>query len=260
VAFFERLLQGRDVSTRIAEGLDRAGSRLRPAEWLVLRTCICVGIAAVVTVLSQNLALGAVFGGLFGWVGTLLWLRLRQTRRTRAFADALPDTLQLVASSLRTGFSLPQALDAAQQDGVQPIAGELGRALAAARIGAPLEDELEEIGKRMQNEDWRWAVMAIRIQRSVGGNLAEVLLTTVKTLRERAATRRQVRALSAEGLLSAYLLIGLPIFITAVLLLFRREYVRPLWTTLPGIVMVLGAVLLLVAGSFWMRKVVKVEV
>jgi Flp pilus assembly protein TadB/Mg-chelatase subunit ChlD len=259
VKFFERLLKGRDVGARIAAGLDKAGSRLRPAEWLVIRSCVCLAFTAVVTLLAHHLAAGVLIGVPGGWAGTFAWLKRRQVKRQRAFADALPDTLQLVASSLRTGFSLPQALDAVQEDGVQPIAGELGRALAAARIGAPLEDELEEVGKRMQNEDWRWAVMAIRIQRSVGGNLAEVLLTTVRTLRERAATRRQVRALSAEGMLSAYILIGLPIFVSAILLLFRREYLRPL-VSIPGVVMIVVAVALLAVGWFWMRKVVKVEV
>ncbi|HKG49647.1 MAG TPA: type II secretion system F family protein [Actinomycetales bacterium] len=260
VNLFERLLQARGSGARIAEGLDRAGSRLRPAEWLVIRACVCAGLVAGVTLLGGHILLGLVVGVIGGWLGTFAWLRLRQNRRTRAFADALPDTLQLVASSLKTGFSLPQALDAAQQDGVQPIAGELGRALAAARIGAPLEDELEEVARRMRNEDWRWAVMAIRIQRSVGGNLAEVLLTTVKTLRERAATRRQVRALSAEGLLSAYILVGLPIFVTMILLIFRREYLRPLWTSVPGVLMVAGSLVMLGVGALWMRKVVKVEV
>jgi tight adherence protein B len=200
-----------------------------------------------------------VCGIVLGWAGSFVWLRRKQAGRARAFADTLPDTLQLVASSLRTGFSLPQALDAAQQDGVEPMTSELGRALAANRIGAPLEDELELIADRTRSDDWRWAVMAIRIQRSVGGNLSEVLLTTVRTLRERAATRRLVRSLSAEGRLSAYILLGLPVFVATVLYLFRREYVRPLWTTTPGLVMVAVALLLMAVGTLWMRNVVKVE-
>ena len=85
-------------------------------------------------------------------------------------------------------------------------------------------------------------------------------MTTVKTLRERAATRRQVRTLSAEGKLSAYILVGLPIMVAATLLLFRREYLRPLWTTTPGLVMVGGAIVLMGVGALWMRKVVTVEV
>jgi Flp pilus assembly protein TadB/Mg-chelatase subunit ChlD len=256
----QRFVDRRGTSAGITRQLEQAGSRLRPGEWLVLRGCTMLAIAAVVTVVGRNLVVGLAAGVVLGWLSTLFWLRHKQSRRARAFADSLPDTLQLVASSLRTGFSLPQALDAAQQDGVQPMAEELGRALAAARIGAPLEDELDLVAERTQSEDWRWAVMAIRIQRSVGGNLAEVLMTTVRTLRERAATRRQVRTLSAEGRLSAYILIGLPILVAGALLTFRRAYLEPLWTTTPGLVMVAGALLLMVLGTFWMRKVVTVEV
>jgi Flp pilus assembly protein TadB len=256
----QRYVDRRGTSAAITRQLEQAGSRLRPGEWLVLRGCTMLAIAAIVTVLGRNLWIGLAAGVVLGWLVTRIWLQRKQSRRARAFADSLPDTLQLVASSLRTGFSLPQALDAAQQDGVQPMAAELGRALASARIGAPLEDELELIAERTQSEDWRWAVMAIRIQRSVGGNLAEVLMTTVRTLRERAATRRQVRTLSAEGRLSAYILIGLPILVAGALLIFRRAYLEPLWTTTPGLVMIAGALVLMVMGTFWMRKVVTVEV
>jgi tight adherence protein B len=256
----QRIVDRQGSSASVTRRLEAAGSRMRPAEWLVVRVFAVAAAAVVLTVLSGNLLIGLLVGALVGWLGTFMWLRRRQAGRARAFADALPDTLQLVASSLRTGFSLPQALDAAQQDGVQPMAGELGRALAAARIGAPLEDELDLIAERTGSEDWRWAVMAIRIQRSVGGNLAEVLSTTVRTLRDRAANRRMVRSLSAEGRLSAYILIGMPIVVTAALLLFRRDYIRPLWTTTPGLVMVAGAVVFMAIGSWWMAQVVKVEV
>jgi tight adherence protein B len=260
VELSQRFVDRRGTGASIALKLERAGSRLRPGEWIVLRVSTVLAVAAVVSVIFRNVLAGLIVGIVLGWTGTWFWLRHKQNRRARAFADSLPDTLQLVASSLRTGFSLPQALDAAQQDGVQPMATELGRALAAARIGAPLEDELDQIAERTDNEDWRWAVMAIRIQRTVGGNLAEVLMTTVRTLRERAATRRQVRTLSAEGRLSAYILIGLPIGVAAVLLTFRRAYLRPLWTTTPGLVMIVAAVLLMGVGALWMRKVVTVEV
>jgi Flp pilus assembly protein TadB/Mg-chelatase subunit ChlD len=259
VEMSQRFVDKRGTAASISQKLEQAGSRLRPGEWIVLRFCTVLAVAAVVTLVFRNALIGLVTGIVLGWAGSYLWLRRQQLRRARAFADALPDTLQLVASSLKTGFSLQQALDAAQQDGVQPMSAELGRALAAARIGAPLEDELEAVAERTGSEDWRWAVMAIRIQRTVGGNLAEVLLTTVRTLRDRAATRRLVRALSAEGRLSAYILIGLPIFIFALLFLTRRQYIQPLWTTTPGLVMVAAAFFFMTIGSLWMRKVIKVE-
>jgi Flp pilus assembly protein TadB len=112
----------------------------------------------------------------------------------------------------------------------------------------------------MRSADLAWVVMAVRIQRQVGGNLAEVLMNTVVTMRDRARTRRHVRALSAEGRLSAYVLIGLPVGLAAFLFMFRPEYMRLLYTTLMGIVMLVGAVVLLVLGSLWMRKLVRVEV
>jgi tight adherence protein B len=112
----------------------------------------------------------------------------------------------------------------------------------------------------MRSADLSWAVVAIRVQREVGGNLAEVLSTVVATMRERDGLRRQVRALSAEGRLSAWVLLALPIGTGALMFLFRQEYVRPLYTEPLGIVMLIIGFLLVVAGGFWMSVAVKVEV
>lgn len=159
---------------------------------------------------------------------------------------------------MQSGFSLPQALDAVIREDTQPTAGEFSRALAETRIGGELETALDRVADRMDSKDLRWTVMAIRIQRSVGGNLVEVLRATGETMRERAAIRRHVRALSAEGRLSAYILIALPILIGAWLFLTRDSYMRPLYATPLGLAMMTGAVLLVAAGTVWMRNVVKV--
>lgn len=256
----ERLIAARGQESAIAMRLDRAAISLRPPEWITLRACLAAVVALLLAVASGHHIIGLLLGATIGWLATGVFLRVRQARRIRAFADQMPDTLQLVASSLRSGFSLPQALAAAHEHGVEPMASELGRALIATRIGAVLEDELEQIAVRMKNEDWRWAVMAIRIQRSVGGNLAEVFQTTARTLRERAGLTRQVRALSAEGRLSAYILIALPFLVALPLIAFRRTYLTPLWTTVPGAIMLLIGALGMVIGWVWMSKIVKVEV
>ena len=104
------------------------------------------------------------------------------------------------------------------------------------------------------------AVMAIRIQREVGGNLAETLETTAKTLRERESLYRQVRALSAEGRLSAYILIALPIGLLMYMMWVNYDYISLLWTTVLGMAMLIGGIVLLIVGVFWMRKVVQIEV
>jgi tight adherence protein B len=105
-----------------------------------------------------------------------------------------------------------------------------------------------------------WVVMAIRIQREVGGNLAEVLNQVATTLRERERLRRQVQVLSAEGRLSAGILIGLPLVFIVYLVLVRPEYLSKLVTEPLGILMSVIGVVLLIGGTFWMRKVIKVEV
>jgi Flp pilus assembly protein TadB len=258
--FSSRVVERRGMAERMSLQLDRAGMSLRPHEWLIVRTSIVLAAVALLSLLLSNLLFAILGGTLLGWVGTREYVRFKSNRRLKAFESELPDALQLVASSLQTGFSLQQALDAAVQDGREPMSGELGRALAEARLGAVLEDALDRVGERMDNQDFRWTVMAIRIQRQVGGNLSEVLQTTVATLRERAAMRRQVRALSAEGRLSAYILIALPITLFLWMFFVRREYISLLWTTPLGLVMIGGALLLVVIGAFWMRKVIRVEV
>src|SRR5436305_14632687 len=113
---------------------------------------------------------------------------------------------------------------------------------------------------RRRSVDFDWVVMAIRIQREVGGNLAEVLTTVAATLRERERLRRQVRVLSAEGRLSGWILGGLPPLFFMYLLLVRRDYISTLWTDPIGIVLIVFLLVDLAIGILWMRKVVQVEV
>lgn len=260
IAMADRLLRSSRTRSRMVSTLERAGIRIRPQEWLLLRISVVVAAVAVCTVVIGSFPLGALSGAVLGWLSTSLYIRVRAGRRARAFAEQLPDVLQMVASSLRSGFSLAQAIDGMVQEGAQPAASEFGRALAESRLGVELEDALDDVAARMTSRDLTWVVMAVRISREVGGNLAEVLLTTVGTIRERAALKRQIRALSAEGRLSAYVLIALPIFIASFFATFRPKYLRPLYTEPLGLVMLTIAVLGVLIGSFWMSRIVKVEV
>src|SRR5262249_47225392 len=160
---------------------------------------------------------------------------VRIDARRRAFAAGLPDALQLIIGSLRSGFSLSQAVQAMAQEVGEPLRTEFGRALAETRLGIELEDALSRMAKRVGSADLEWVVIAIRVQREVGGNLAEVLTRTVETMREREAIRGEVRSLAAEGKLSAYILIGLPILIGLYMALVRRDYVSLLVTEPLGI-------------------------
>lgn len=248
---------GKEASSALR--LDRAGMALRPAEWLVLQVTIALGTGVVLALLGRSVWM-LLLGIVLGLVASEAYLRIKVKRRLRSFERQLPDVLNLVASSLTTGFSLHQSLDAVAQDAGDPISTELYRALAETRIGADLTDALDRLAQRMDSENMRWTTMAIRIQQQVGGNLAETLRTTSATLREREQLRRMVRGLSAEGRLSAYILIGLPIGIFGYMLLTNGDYISLLWTTFLGWVMLVVAFVGMVIGSFWMSRVVRVEV
>jgi tight adherence protein B len=112
----------------------------------------------------------------------------------------------------------------------------------------------------MESKDFDWAVLAINIQREVGGNLAEVLQTAAETMVERNRLRREMRALTAEGRISAIVLGGLPIFLFIFLYLTNQQYLEPLLTTFPGIMSLVGAGVGLVLGVMWLRKIVAVDI
>jgi len=253
-------LQSTNTEKGLAERLDLAGSEREPAEWVLLGVCGGALLAAALTLATGNLLIGILGGALGGWLGMHAALSIRIGRRRAVFGEQLPDVLQLIAGSLQSGFSLPQAVDAVVREGTQPSMGEFSRALAEVRLGADLEDALNRVAERMNSTDLRWTVMAIRIQREVGGNLAEVLRTTVGTMRERAFLRRQVSSLSAEGRLSAYILIVLPVLMGGWFFYSDPSYMRPLYTTLVGLVMLAGSAALIVVGALWMRKLIKIEV
>jgi len=260
----DKVMDSRASTPKTQRLLERADLPIRPGEWAVLRViAVVVGVAGGLVLIhggSLSTLFGVFLGGLVGVIGPSLFLKFAASRRSRKFEGQLPDVLTLVASSLSTGFSLLQALDAVARDAAQPSAKEFARALAETRIGADLNESLDHLADRMESTNLRWTNMAIDIQRQVGGNLGETLRSTAATLRDREALSRHVKALSAEGKLSAYILIALPVGVFGFMLVGNRSYVELLWTTMIGIGMLVAALISMGIGVLWMNKVVKVEI
>jgi tight adherence protein B len=254
------LKRNQSLEHRIAQRLEGAGSGWRPAEWLLFHAAVFIGVSILGLVIGNgNLVIGLVFMAL-GALGPWLYLGYKRSRRKKRFEASLPDTLQLMSGSLSAGLSLAQSVDTIVREGNEPIAGEFRKVLVETRLGLSLETALQGVADRFQSEDFAWVVMAINIQRQVGGNLAELLNIVANTMREREYIRRQVAALAAEGKLSAMVLGGLPPAFMLYLLMANRTYVMVLFQRPLGIAMlVLGAVILSV-GVFWMSRIVKVEV
>jgi Flp pilus assembly protein TadB/Mg-chelatase subunit ChlD len=259
LAMSDRAVKRRGDQSRIETALDQAAIDLRPEEWILLRIIAAVTGGTLLAFLLPW-ALGLIAGAAIGWIAPEAYRRQRASRRARKFADLLPEALQLVVGALRSGFSLAQAVDALVREGPDPVAGEFARATAEIRLGGELEDALDRVAARNNSRDLSWLVMAIRIQREVGGNLSEVMETAVNTMRERGQLNRHVRALSAEGRLSAYVLVALPVGVAAFMFVSRGEYLRPLYTQTIGLCMLAAAAIMIAAGAFWLSRLIKVKV
>ncbi|NMO56179.1 hypothetical protein HH310_34000 [Actinoplanes sp. TBRC 11911] len=239
--------------------LDQMTGSPGPPEWLAIRLTASVALSLLLVTLLPGW-FGALLGVLVGFNLPPILLRSRIQRRRQRFADDLPGVLHLMLSSLRSGFTLQQAVEAAVQEEQGPVAEELSRALSESRISGDFENALERVGERVRSQETMWLVMALRLQREVGGSLADVMQTTADTMRERAYLRRHVRTLSAEGRISAYVLTALPIGISVLLFVTRREYLEPLYTEPLGFVLLGVAGLMMLVGMVWLRATTRIEI
>ena len=258
-AMAESLVRRGHLEEAFLDRLEAAGLNLRVAEYLLVSLGSAFGLPLLVLVATRSLMLTLAAVPL-GTVVPFLFLALRAARRRARFEEQLPGTLQLLAGALQAGHSLQQAVATAAQEAGDPVAGELQRVLTEARLGRPLEEAFDAMAERMGSIDFEWTVMAINLQRQVGGNLAEVLGTVGQTIRERSALKRQVRALSAEGRLSCTILTVLPVLMFGALLVLNPVFLSPLYTTPTGLLMLAAAAVLMGAGILWMKKLTEIEV
>jgi tight adherence protein B len=238
--------------------LESADVPLRAAELLFYTPAFAVIVFLLLAVIASPIV------GLVGAAGVLVapaaYLNHRVRGRRLRFERQLPDTLTLLASSLRAGFSLMQGLEAVASEIADPMRKELQRVFTEVRLGRAIEDALGDSADRMESNDLRWTVMAIRIQREVGGNLAVLLDTVSDTMLKRERIRRELRALTAEGRLSAYVLSLVSPLLGLAIWLIQPSYLKPLVHDFFGIAGLVVAVVLSVIGWFWLRRIVDIEV
>jgi tight adherence protein B len=243
---------------RIDKTIDAAGLRWRPGE-VIVASVLLAFTGFILGTLGSDAIIGLVLGAI-GLSVPAGYIRIKAARRRRAFEQQLPEVLQMMSGALRAGYSIQQALAAVAEDGGSPAREEFRRATAEIRLGATLDEGLRQMAGRIGVVDFDWVVMAIEIQREVGGDLAEVLDSIAGTIRERERLRRHIKALTAEGRLSGWILGGLPFFMAGVLLIVNPGYLSTLFESGLGLAMVAGASVLMVIGAFWMRKVIRIEV
>lgn len=254
-----RVASAGGFSVRLDDRLEQAGVPMRAGEFVALTAVGAVAGAIVGAILLPNIffvLMVAAGGGLLPY----LWLLRAIAKRQKRLSEQLSDTLSILASALRAGHSFLQALDQVAKEINEPSASEFQRVVSEIRLGRPVEDSLLAMADRVASEDLRWAVLAVNIQREVGGNLAEVLDIVANTVRERAYVHRQVRVLSAEGRISVTILSVLPFLIAMYIAIVNPEYIGPLFTTTAGRIMLVVGGSLMGLGIFVMSRMVRIDV
>jgi tight adherence protein B len=257
VATIDRAIAHSNRRVTFESMLQQAGSSVAPGE--AAAGIIALAAVAFLGVLMTRGLLLALVAGLGVIALAALWLKMRIDARARKFASQLDATLQLMVSSLRTGYGVAQAVDAVAHEAPSPTGEEFRRAARETRIGRDLPSALRDVAHRTKNEDFSWVVDAIEINREVGGSLAEVLDNASITLRDRMRLSRQVRALSAEGRMSGVVLVALPILLFVYLRASNPDYLEPLFESGLGQKLLMGGVALLIAGGLWLRRIVQVK-
>jgi tight adherence protein B len=259
VGLTSKVAQRGDLLLKVERLLEQANLPLRPAEALFFYAAGVSLIAVVALTGAPSLAVGLIFTALAAAIPVVV-IRVLRRRRLKAFEAQLPDTLNLLSGSLRAGYSFLQGLEAVVQETSDPMARELRRVLAEARLGRPLEDALSDVAVRMESKDFDWSVLAIRIQREVGGNLAELLQTVAETMVQRSRLRGEVKALTAEGRISGVIMGLLPVGLGLFMFTASPGYINDLFSSALGWAMVIGSALMAGVGFAWIQKIIKIEV
>jgi tight adherence protein B len=247
---------------RIGQGLftrlERAGLKMTPGEFISL--CLAAAMGAMALGLVIKGVLGLVLFGALAMGAPWIYLSRRTAKRRKQMLEQLADLAQMMGNSMRAGFSIMQSLDLVANEAPAPASEEFERVVTEVKLGLPLETALDHLKERMPSEDIELMIVAIGVQRQIGGNLAEILTIMSKTIRERVRFQRDLRTMTAQARYSSYIITALPIIVAVIINVLNHDYEMLLYTTSIGHMMLGGAVFLLVLGFFFLNRIAKIEV
>ena len=244
---------------RLERQLIAANSNMSVGEFVMMRVGIALGVFVLGWLLARQPIAGLFLAGL-GWILPGMWLGGKQSKRTKAFADQLPDMLTMLIGSLRAGYGLLYAITVIEKEMPEPIAAEFGRVVKETALGYSITDALDHLVDRMQNDDLALIVTAIHIQNEVGGSLAEVLETIARTIRERIQLKGQIRSITSQQRMTGSVLSGLPIFVGGVLFVISPDYMNDLFQPGWPLLIPIGAMGMVICGNVLMRKLLQIDV
>jgi tight adherence protein B len=272
VAGLSRVIERQGFNARLATDLARADLKMKPAEFVILWAITPIGFVFVA------FALGFVFEGfrnpvallaafLLGLYAPRFYINRRKAGRLKAFAAQLPDTITLLANSLRAGSSFLQGMELVTREARPPISEEFERVVREMQLGVALQPALNNLVRRVASEDLELMVTAIQIQSQVGGNLATVLDAIAHTIRERIRIYGEIQTLTAMQRYSGYVITLLPVGLAALLFLISPSYISVMLESPPdlfglpmGVVFFIVGLISMGIGYIFIRRIVDIKV
>lgn len=243
------------------KSLERAGLDINVAQYMAIQMVMAVAVFILLCWLTRlNVWADLVVALAAGISLPILYVRRRQQERMRRFTELLPDTMEYISRSMRAGIPFSASLKGASQEMPEPIASELAVTFDELNFGLDLEQALHNLGERTGSSELRYFIAAVLIQRTTGGNLAEVLSRIATIMRQRFSMVREVHVLSAEMHYSANVLICLPFFMALIINIINPEYLAELTHNSFGIVLIFVQITLMLVGWFVIKQMINIRI
>jgi tight adherence protein B len=253
-----KVIEKRSFGSRISARLAQASLQLTVVEYLIWNVISIVVIGGLAWLLFRNFLF--LFGVLFGFFLPRIVVNVLIARRLKKFNDQLGDTINLMVNSIRSGYSMPQAMETVASNMPPPVSEEFRRVTLEIGLGVSQEEALRHMLRRVDSADLDLMITAVNVAYEVGGNLAEILDIIGLTIRERVRIQGEIKTLTAQGQITGNVLAGLPFALTGILYLLNRPYMQRMFTTMCGWIMSGVAVVIIALGYYIMRRIVDIEV
>jgi tight adherence protein B len=255
----DRLVAASARGNAIAEWVEQSGVRVSVSA-LVLMSLAGALVLGFIVAAAMRMPIGWLVGGALGFSIPWFFLRVKRNRRMRAFEEAFPEALDLMARALKAGHAFATGLKMVADEMPDPIGPEFRKTFDEQNFGLPLKEALASLTVRVPLLDVRFFSTAVLIQRETGGNLSEILENLAHVVRERFKILRQVRVYTAHGRLTGYVLLALPAFLAIALAFINPEHMQLLFREHIGHILLGAAVVMQIIGYIWIKQVVKIEV
>ena len=255
----DRFASGTARGSALASWVEQSGVRISLSA-LLLIALGSAALAGLIVAGALRMQVGWAIGGGLGFAMPFAYLKVKRTRRMRAFEEAFPEALDLVSRALKAGHAFATGLKMVADEMPDPVGGEFRKTFDEQNFGLPLKDALTNLTVRMPSLDVRFFSTAVLIQRETGGNLSEILENLAHVVRERFKILRQVRVYTAHGRLTGYVLLALPAFLAVALAFINPEHMQLLFRERIGHMLLGATVIMQTIGYFWIKQVVKIEV